>query len=431
MTRDQLRMHLRHLLVVGVLAAAGIAAAIYVLIEERAPLPFQSTYQVHAIVTAANGIQPGLGQPVRVAGVDVGTVSGLSLNGDGGVITLRIQRSELPHMYTNATVALQPITPLYDMEVDLNPGTKAARLLPAGGTIPVGQTSSPVQLTDILSSSLDADSRAFLSSLISSLYRGTNGRSADMRGALLAMGPTVHQLHAVSAALAGRDQALRRLVHNIAVVTKAATADRQLAPFVASAQRALLPLAQEDVQLGQAIRQLPPTMAQTDSTLGEVRTFATELKPALSSLLPAVHGLTPALGQLGNFAGVARTEIAGGVRPFVNAAVPALNRLAPAVHQLNGGETPDVLTNLKGLNYFLNELAYSPKDKRLGKPDEGGLFWMPWFLHNYNSVFSAKDANGGIARGMVMVDCQQLLGLSGLEDVFRLLLPTYALCPAK
>jgi phospholipid/cholesterol/gamma-HCH transport system substrate-binding protein len=416
-------------LVIAVLAGAGTAAAIYVLIEERAPLPFQSSYDVHAVVTAANGIQPGLGQPVRVAGVHVGTVSGLTLNPDGAAMTLRIDRTQLPHVYADATIALIPITPLDDMEVDLDPGTPPARALPANGTIPVGRTTSPVQLSDILSA-LDGDTRAFLTSLIASLYQGTNRQGTALRDAVLTMGPTVHQLHIVSAALASRDHALSRLVHNIAVVTRAATADRELGPFVVAAQRALLPLAQQDVQLGQAIRQLPTALATTRSTLIQARAFATKLKPALTALLPAVHGLTPALQALGGFARVAQPKVSDGVRPFISAAVPALSKLAPTVRQLHA-ETPDVLTNLKGINYFLNEFAYSPKDEALGHPDEGGLFWAPWFLHNYNSMLSSKDANGGIARGMVMVSCQGLLGLAGLEDIIRLLLPTYALCPAK
>jgi hypothetical protein len=118
------------------------------------------------------------------------------------------------------------------------------------------------------------------------------------------------------------------------------------------------------------------------------------------------------------------------VRPLVREAVPVLRQLAPAVSALDR-MAPSVTTSFKGLNYAFNELAYNPDRKQLGFDDEGFLFWAPWFAHNYNSAFSAKDAHGGGARGMVMVSCQQLAGLLGLGDVVKVLLGTYNLCPGK
>src|SRR3712207_7284392 len=59
---------------------------------------------------------PGLGQPVEVAGVKVGTISDARLSGGRALVTLEIERHQLAAVHRDARVALQPVTPLRSEE---------------------------------------------------------------------------------------------------------------------------------------------------------------------------------------------------------------------------------------------------------------------------------------------------------------------------
>src|SRR5881227_4068816 len=114
----------------------------------------------------------GLGEPVNVAGVRVGQIDGTSLSGGRAIVHMSIDPSQLPAIYRNAHADLIPRTPLKDMEVDIWPGDRSAGRLPAGGTIPVGQTIAPVDSDEVLSA-LDGDTRTWLESLMTSLSQAT------------------------------------------------------------------------------------------------------------------------------------------------------------------------------------------------------------------------------------------------------------------
>lgn len=409
------------------LVVAGLVAGAYVLVQQRAPVPFRDTYQIKIDVSAAHGIQPGLGQPVRVAGVTVGSVADLDLLENRARITLTIDRAQLPRVHRNARASLRPITPLQDMEVVLAPGRPPSPALPDGGTLGSARSTVPVPLSTLMSS-LDGDTRTFLASMLSSIRSGTNGRGEDLRGALRALAPTTRQVRAVTTAVAARRRELARLVHNVSRVARAATADGDLADLVGTSQRTLRALAEQEAPLRETVARIPGALKTTGEALEEAQTLSRELRPALRALTPAVRGLPRAMSELRPFAETGRRELELRVRPFLRTSAPALRNLSPSVASLRK-QSPALLTDLKGLNYLFNELAYNPPGQKLGYDDEGFLFWAPWFAHNYNSTFSAKDAHGGGARGQLMVSCQQLLSLAGYDQILRLLVPTYSLCP--
>jgi phospholipid/cholesterol/gamma-HCH transport system substrate-binding protein len=410
------RTYLRFLAIFIVLGGVGLASTLYLLVQERAPLPFQNVYTINAAFTAADGVVAGLGQPVNVVGVKVGQVTGSRLQNGTAVVTLEIQRSQVPRVYQNATAALEPITPLNDMQINLEPGGPPARPLPPGATITVGQTATPVPLSALLST-LDGDTRTYLSSLIASIGRGVGGRGADMRRMLQSMGPTVAQAAQITRALAQRRAAVGRLVHNLAVVTDAATRDHQLAGLVVAGNQTLQALAVEDVPLRQALAKLPPTLAAASSTLVDLEPFARVLGPTTTALLPAIRRLPATFSALRPFAAEGTTALANAIRPLITDAQSLVSKLAPAVATLTG-LTPRLSQAFQILEYTVNELAYNP-----GGKNQGFLFWTPWAFHNFNSVISVGDAHGGIGRAQVLLNCygaqnltvvQRSLGVLGL-----------------
>jgi phospholipid/cholesterol/gamma-HCH transport system substrate-binding protein len=417
--RGRWAQNARYLTTIALLAVAGVAAAAYVLLNERFPNPFSSTYKVNVVLSAADGVAAGFGQPVNVAGVKVGVISGARLSGGNALVTLSLDPAELPHVYRDATAALSPITPLKDMQIELNPGHPSAGTLPRGATLAASQTESPVDLEGLLSA-LDADTRTFLTSLISSLGTGTQNRGLDLRHALLTLGPTTAQLRAITVALAGRRTEISRLVHNLAIVTRAASRDGQLTSVVQAGNATLGAVAQQDTPLRQAIAELPSTLAITRSTLASVTSLAGRLTPTLGALTPAVRRLPATLSALGPFAAEASEVIAHQLRPFTVAATPLVRDLGPEVTRLSA-ITPALQSSFMVLDYLVNELAYNP-----GADDPGILFWAAWFGHNLNSFTSVQDANGGLGRTVLFASCSQL---QGLGDIGRLLALELSLAP--
>jgi virulence factor Mce-like protein len=403
------------------LVVLGIASAAYVLVHQRLRLPLREVYHVDAELSAADGVAPGLGQPVQVAGVKVGTISASRLRDGVAVITLEIKRSELPRVHADARVALQPVTPLKDMQIDLDPGSDRAPVLRDGATIGLARTSTPAGLQQLLSS-LDADTRAFVQTLIDAAGAGTRGRADNLRRALLALGPTAAQARDVTSQLDRRRRNLARLVHNLAIVTRAASEDRQLASVVKAGQQVLHAVATRSVPLDEALRRLPGTLTTVDRTLDDTAGLARALQPALPALTPAVKRLPQTLAQVAPFAREATSALRTQVRPLVREARPLVRELGPAAEGLRS-LTPPLTSALRVSKYTVNELAYNPPGD-----DEGFLFWFPWWFHNYTSMFSAQDAHGSAARAMILGNCQQVNALAGFGDVIKLVTGLYNVC---
>ncbi len=89
----------------------------------------------------------------------------MQLQNGHAVVTMDIYKQYQP-IYRDATVLLRPRTPLKDMYLALDPGTKAAGAVPSGGMLPVANTQPDVDVDQILTS-LDADTRNYLLLLLS------------------------------------------------------------------------------------------------------------------------------------------------------------------------------------------------------------------------------------------------------------------------
>ena len=70
------------------------AALLHPACSSGCPNPFQSFYSVNAEFPSAAAVVPGLGEPVNVAGVHVGQITGTSLQNGVGVIHMEIDPSQ-------------------------------------------------------------------------------------------------------------------------------------------------------------------------------------------------------------------------------------------------------------------------------------------------------------------------------------------------
>jgi phospholipid/cholesterol/gamma-HCH transport system substrate-binding protein len=404
----QIRRYGRSLLVLLALMAIGSASGFLILLSERLPNPFKSFYTVNGAFPSAAAVVPGLGEPVNIAGVHVGEITGSSLVRGQGVIHMEIDPTKLPgrQLYQDAHADLVPNTPLKDMQVNIFPGHSSAGILKPDSTIPIAQTTSPVDSDDLLDS-LDTDTRTWFTSLITELNAGTAGRGKDIRRLLQALGPTSAQLRQVGDLLAARRTELSAIVHNLGVLTRAtAQKDSQLATVVQAGDQTVRALASQDVALRDSITRLPGTLSTTRKTLADLTTFSNALGPTATALLPTARNLPATLRDTQTlFQGAALLPLKE-IPPFVQAVLPLANQLPPLAADLKKA-VPALIDSFKVLLYVTNEIAYVP-----GGKNPGFGYWLAWFAHDADSFISSSDANGPVWRTVVLTTCAGLKSFS-------------------
>jgi phospholipid/cholesterol/gamma-HCH transport system substrate-binding protein len=406
--RTAIRKHFADFLAILGLLVVAIAVSSVILGHQRLTLPGwvpvigRDFFTLNAEMTSAQAITPGQGQTVNIAGVQVGEISSVKLKDGRAIIGMKI-RPQYDRIYGNATILLRPKTGLKDMVAELDPGTPSAGRLKDGATIPISQTLPDVNLDEILSS-LDADTRDYLTILLNAGNEGVGGKQhgQELGQTIRRIEPTSLYAKRVNAALATRRKNLARVVHNFSLLTdELGKRDTQLANFVENSNAVFGALADQDQSLRGTLQELPSTLAVTQTALGRVRTMADQLGPTLQALRPGARALGPSLRQMRPFLRTSTPIIRDEIRPFTRAALPTVKQLRPAMRDLSAA-TPDLSRVFSVVNYALNELAYNPP----GAGNEGFEFWFAWANHIGDTVFSTQDAHGPIRRGLVVLSCQ-------------------------
>jgi phospholipid/cholesterol/gamma-HCH transport system substrate-binding protein len=403
-----IRKHLVDVLAILGLVIVALGVASVILANQRLALPGwmpvlgQDFTEVEAELSSAQAVTPGQGQTVNVAGVEVGEISRVRLEGGKAIVTLKLEEDSVP-VYKDASVLLRPKTGLKDMVAELTPGTPAAGPLDDGERIPIGQTLPDVNLDEILAS-LDGDTRTYLQLLLSDGGKALGDNGRQLANTIRRFEPIARDTRAIAGQLAKRRRNIRRVIHNFSlVVDELGSKDDQLAEFVDSSNAVFSALAGQDANLRATLQELPSTLTATQSALGKTKTLADELGPTLQALRPGARALGPALVQTRPFLRETTPVIKDEIRPFVRASRPAVKALRPAMHDLSALQ-PDLVTTFKIVNRLLNTLAYNPP----GDKDEGFLFWASWVNHLGPAIFSNQDAQGPIRRGLVVIGCQSL-----------------------
>ncbi|MEA2663749.1 MAG: phospholipid/cholesterol/gamma-HCH transport system substrate-binding protein, partial [Candidatus Eremiobacteraeota bacterium] len=418
-----LREYGRFVAAISFFVVLSIACGAYIQSHQRLRTPFQDSYEVRIEMPTSQSLTSGKNQPVNVAGVRVGDVVRTSLREGRAIVTLSIDRGELPAVYRDARAQLRPNTPLKDMQIELFPGRRAAGKLGEGGTVAVARTTVPVD-SDDFTAALDADTRAYFQALVAASERGLRGRGRDLRAALRALGPTTEQLRQLGDGLAGRRRQLARLVHNLALLSRAAAAkDRELGTVVRAGATTLRAIAGQDAALRDSVSELPGTLSAARSSLVNATALADEVGPTLRALDPTARRLPRALRAadplLRRFEPLVRTRL----RPLVREAGPLVADLSPAIANLRF-LSPHLKTSFAVFDYVANELAHNPAGS-----EEGYLFWLAWFAHNANSALSTQDAHGPLIRGLALVSCSTVASQPDLAPVLQALTGVVPACP--
>ena len=269
--------------------------------------PLSRPFKVQATFQSANGLQPR--SPVRIAGVDVGKVKKVESigAGRGARVTMEIQARGLP-VFRDAQLKVRPRIFLEgNFFVDLQPGSPGSRRLESGATVPVNQTSAPVQFGDVLTS-LQSNTRDDLKSLLREYSKGLKGRGArGFNRSIRYWKPAYRDSALVSDALLGeRPGDLAGYIANAGAT--AAALDRngeQLKSLVSDFNTTARAFAREDDALRGAVRELPRTLRAAQPALGQLnaafpnlRAFARDLRPGVRSSGPTIDAARPLVAEL-------------------------------------------------------------------------------------------------------------------------------------
>jgi phospholipid/cholesterol/gamma-HCH transport system substrate-binding protein len=261
--------------------------------------------------------------PVRIAGVNVGEVTSVESAGDGVEVTFTVDEEGQP-IHEDAALEIRPRLFLEgNFFLDLQPGSPSADELGDGEAISNAQTTTAVQLDEVLTA-LQSDSRTDLQELLEGYgtaltyeptakddrtqdedvhgesaaeslndafeYGGPAGKGTAIVNDAL-QGTQAHDLSGLIKAqrdtlgkLRGREAALQGLISNFNVTVGA--------------------LAQEQTNVSASIRELAPTLEigepslrHLSDSLPPLRALARELEPSVEELPGTIRAADPWLDQ--------------------------------------------------------------------------------------------------------------------------------------
>jgi phospholipid/cholesterol/gamma-HCH transport system substrate-binding protein len=377
----------RNVLTLVALVVLGVVAVSTILGNQRFIPPWSNRYVFSADFEQVPGVNPGQQPKVRIAGVEVGQITGGAVT-DGGKARVTMSLEPGHPIYTNAHIVLRPTNPLNEMYVEINPGGAPAPRLTAGGVIPIGQTERPVQPDEVLNH-LDDRSRAALTNLLSASDVALANAPQKLPAGLDATDATLVQFKPVVDGLQARRDNIAKLVTALSQISAAVGHnDARTTDLMNSTEQTLSLLSEHNADLELTLSKLPGTTDALKSAMTGVNGLTAQLNPTLDNLGAASAQLPQVLQKMnGVVDNLGRTVQAAG--PVVAAAGPVVNDLRPIVS--------DVHTALGDLVPVAKDLV----------PDTGILVSyltdLQAFIYNTNGAFSLSDANGGFIRGHVAV----------------------------
>jgi phospholipid/cholesterol/gamma-HCH transport system substrate-binding protein len=380
-------------------------------------VPFRHHYTVNAVVKNSNLIAPGT--PVRIAGVTVGKVAKVGRYRDTsmGEIAMHIDKVGLP-IHKDATLKIRPRLFLEgNFYVDLQPGTPSGPVIDDGDLIPVTQTSTPVQIDQILTA-LQSDTRGNLQQAIQGVGAGFGStpsaaddaqQEAGVRG--LTGGQALNKsLKSSPRALTGTAKVttgllgteshdLRRTIDGLGRATAGLAAyERDIAPLVTNLNATMANLGGHAVELSAAVDQLGPTAQAADGAFARLTTaaaptarFARNLSSSVPELPATIKASKPWLAQAEQL--LAKDELGG-----------LLDELQPGTADLAqlGHETKVWLPKITAFNKCITKVIIPTGNIKV---DDGDFaadtenykeFW--YAMVGQNGEGQSFDGNGALLR---------------------------------
>jgi len=342
-------------------------------------------YRVDAIFDVARGIGPQ--QVVKIAGAQVGTVTGVRLTSDYKARVEMTIDTRFAPFRANASCQIEPEGVISENFVECSPGTPSAPPLRADSsgapTVPVTQTTEPISLQDLFNIwSTPVSER--LSVLLDELGIGVSGRAGDIQAILDRANPALAAARQAIALVNRQRSQLQELVSAAApVVGQLADHDTAVQRFLSQSATLTAVTSAHSGALSATIARLPALLRSAQPALEQLDAVGSAATPLLVDLRRAV----PSISLL--------TQT---IPPFSAQAVTALQALAPA---LDAGRSAlaDATPTLERLRQFAIDAdpAGESLDQLLVSLRDSGAFEsLLRGLYNGAALTSHYDANSHV-----------------------------------
>jgi len=330
----------------GLVFLVILIIAVYFAFTKR--VPFKHEFRLKAEFATVVNIKPK--SPVRIAGIGVGAVTSIQRQGNAGLVSMEIESKGLP-IHSDARLKIRPRIFLEgNWFVELQPGSPSAPTVSSGHTIPITQTSDPVQLDQVLNA-LNTDTRANLQNFLQGYGDGLTRKpdtaedadqEPEVRGlnAAQALNRTYHLSPSalrgaaiVNQALGGTEpHDISALITAIGKLTAALNVhEQQLSEWVPNFNAFLASLAAQSPSLAATVAHLPGALRNADraftalhASFAPARAFAQALLPGVQQEGETVDAALPWIEQVQ--ASLAPSEL-GGVAAGLDEAAPTIAKL--------------------------------------------------------------------------------------------------------
>jgi phospholipid/cholesterol/gamma-HCH transport system substrate-binding protein len=347
-------------------------------------------YKIVAMVPddAANpgGIQNLVVQSkVKIAGVPVGTVTGLHIRGDE--VAVDITFTQYQPLHRGVRIRIRPknlMNPTYIQVIDGN-----GPPLPSGSVLPASVLESSVTLQDVLNS-LQPQTRAVLGELVRELNQATAGQGGNLSGILAGLGQVGRQGTNTLDVLAAQNQDLQQIVKGASVLMNALdTGNGQIAQLAESADEVTQATARTASALSRTMAGLPGLIGELHQASPSIERLASALNPVVADLSASAKNLDASLQTLPS------------ITQSLDATMGPLGTdlsLAPATLS----QVPTTATDLDALVPSLTT-ALANVDPMLGYLEPYGHAIASFFT-NMGQSLAGHDANGDYLRAFLVLN---------------------------
>ena len=315
-------------------------------------IPFTSRgYELHATLENATTLKPN--SLVRIAGVNVGKVSSVEPEGNIAEVTFNVSDEALP-IHEDATIKVRPRLFLEgNFFLEVHPGSPSAPELASGSTIPATQTSTAVQIDEILTL-LQSDTRTNLKRALEGYGEALNAAPTAAEDST--QDPGVQGLTGAQAinktfrygGKAGRTSAIVNQAflgehpHDLSNLIRAqrdlfaelASTDGALSDLITNFNVTAGAFAAESANLSASVSELAPTLQAAEPSLRHLndalpwaRRLARESLPGIRELPATIRVGSPWLVQAGK---LLRPSELGGTARLLAASAPGLAKAGHA-----------------------------------------------------------------------------------------------------
>jgi phospholipid/cholesterol/gamma-HCH transport system substrate-binding protein len=237
---------------------------------------------------------------IRMAGLNVGHITGLKLRRDGGQEVEMDIDPEFAPLPRDVKLVVRQKSLLGQLYIELSPGTRDGPKLHDGDTIPSKSLVESVEFDEIISTFNRETRRNFQGWIREIATAIDHDRGRDLSNAIGNLDDFAAAGSDTLKVLDDQEPALRRLVKNTGITLNALTERRgQLQDLVGNANTVFEALASRNDALAETIAIFPTFLDESRQSLDRLKVFANDTDPLIRDLIPVAIQLRPTLHDLG------------------------------------------------------------------------------------------------------------------------------------